>query len=219
MIMNISSAGPGKAKKGTRQTLSLQEERCTMHDLYGLQVFRHPLLKGFPSAVFAGIAVLILMGIISCASQTVRHLKQHPWSLHKPQSMRTNYLSINFICTQDPEGLRVKGHAYPLPDGSIPEWATWARDLWLGAYLSDRSGQVLAQEIKVLPPQELSQSQPIVFSFVLEPHSMGEPGPVFISFGYRLVLAPGPQAVQGKSDKDDDTSPVFFASESALTRF
>ncbi len=190
-----------------------------MYSIHTRHFFRRPAGKMVTSAVFTAVVAFGLLGLISCASQTVRHLKQHPWSLDKPQSMRTNYLRFDFICTQNPKGLEVQGKALPLSDGSIPKWATWARDLWLGAYLSDRSGQVLAQEIKVLPAQELSQSHPIEFSFALKPHSMGKPGPVFISFGYRLVLAPGPQQVLEKTGKNHDTSPVFFASESALTRF
>lgn len=188
-----------------------QRETAQFKPLLLVGRLRYPLLT-------VTIAALLL-GALSCTSQSVRHLKQHPWSLDHPQSLRTNYLFIDFMCTQDPEGLQVRGTAVPRSDGPIPEWATWARDLWLGAYLSDRTGQVLAQEIQVLPPQKLSSSHPIDFAFVLEPHSMGEPGPVFISFGYRLVLAPGPENTGGKTKGHKETSPVFFASESALTRF
>jgi hypothetical protein len=176
-------------------------------------------LKGLGPVLRAGVCAALLAGLLACASQTVGHLKQHPWSLDQPQSLRTNYLSFDFLCSQDPKGLQVRGQAYPRPDGPIPDWATWARDLWLGVYLSDRSGQVLAQKIEVLPPQALSRARPIEFSFVLKPHSMGEPGPVFISFGYRLVLAPGPQKKTAQSAEDREDTPVFFASESALTRF
>ncbi|MBS3779143.1 MAG: hypothetical protein KGY41_01980 [Desulfovermiculus sp.] len=170
--------------------------------------------------IVAGIILFLGLALASCATQSVRHLKQQPWSLDEPQSMRTNYLRFDFVCNQGLDGLRVQGSAYPLSDGPIPEWAVWARDLWLGVYLSDRSGQVLAQEVKVLSPQNLTSAHPISFTFVLEPHSMGEPGPVYISFGYRLVLASGPtdrpeENGQGPGAK----SPVFFASESALTRF
>lgn len=69
-------------------------------------------------------------------------------------------------------------------------------------------------------PQHLTQTIPISFSFVLEPHSMGEPGPVYISFGYRLVLAPGPaDRPEEKEDEPGMKSSIFFASESALSRF
>jgi len=180
-----------------------------------------PVMDGSSMRTFRSLALIGLVALVltvsSCASQSVRHLKQKQWSLDQPQDMRTNYLRFHFRCTQDPEGLQVQGTAHPLQDGPIPKWATWARDLWMGVYLSDRSGQVLAQEILVLPPQRLTKDQPISFTFVLQPHSMGQPGPVFISFGYRLVLAPGPIRTQENGSRA--TSPVFFASESALTRF
>ena len=170
--------------------------------------------------ILAGTMVVVCLAAAACATQSVLHLKQEPWSLDEPQSMRTNYLRFDFLCSQGREGLRVQGSASPLPDGPIPDWAVWARDLWLGAYLSDRTGQVLAQEVKVLQPQHLTRAHPISFSFVLEPHSMGEPGPVYISFGYRLVLASGPADQPEKKDGPPGAkSPVFFASESALTRF
>lgn len=172
------------------------------------------------AVILAGIILFLCLALASCATQSVRHLKRQPWSLDEPQSMRTNYLRFDFLCSQGLDGLRVQGAAYPLSDGPIPEWAVWARDLWLGVYLSDRSGQVLAQEVKVLPPQNLTPAHPISFTFVLEPHSMGEPGPVYISFGYRLVLASGPaDRPEEKGETPGAKSPVFFASESALTRF
>ncbi len=169
--------------------------------------------------VLAGSLAILVLAAASCATQSVRHLKQQPWSLGEPQSMQTNYLRFDFLCTQDPGGLKVQGAAYPLEDGPIPDWAIWARDLWLGAYLSDRSGQVLAQEVRILPPQHLNQLHPIRFDFVLEPHSMGEPGPVFISFGYRLVLSSEPGSSPAEDKDAGEESPIFFASESALTRF
>jgi hypothetical protein len=169
--------------------------------------------------VLAGALAILVLAAASCATQSVRHLKQQPWALGEPQSMQTNYLRFDFLCTQNPGGLRVQGAAYPLKDGPIPDWAIWARDLWLGAYLSDRSGQVLAQEVRILPPQYLNQSQPIRFDFVLQPHSMGEPGPVFISFGYRLVLSSEPGSSPSEDKDPGEESRVFFASESALTRF
>ena len=184
-----------------------------------LPAMRSSGIRALNALALAWITAVLLLAVSSCASQSVRHLKQHPWSLDKPQMMRTNYLRFHFVCSQDPEGLQVQGTAHPLQDGPIPDWGTWARDLWMGAYLSDRSGRVLAQEIQVLPPQRLTQDQPISFTFVLQPHSMGEPGPVFISFGYRLVLAPSPAGTETKDNGPRDNSPVFFASESALTRF
>ncbi|MFW5819179.1 MAG: hypothetical protein ACOCVE_04980 [Desulfovermiculus sp.] len=169
--------------------------------------------------ILAGSLAILVLAASSCATQNVRHLKQQPWSLDEPQSMQTNYLRFDFLCSQDPGGLKVQGAAYPLEDGPIPDWAIWARDLWLGAYLSDRSGQVLAQEVRILPPQLLTQLHPIRFDFALEPHSMGEPGPVFISFGYRLVLSSEPGSSPSRDKDSGQESPVFFASESALTRF
>ena len=167
----------------------------------------------------SGLLLSLCLVLMACTTQSVRHLKQEPWILEKPQHLSTTYLRFDYVCSQSPKGLKVQGTARPLQDGPIPEWAIWARDLWMGAYISDKSGQVLAKNVQILPSQRVDGNHPIFFTFVLHPQSMGEPGPVSISFGYRLVLAAGPKDLIQSDRNGSKQALVFFATESALTRF
>jgi hypothetical protein len=130
------------------------------------------------------------------------------------------YLNFQYKCKQFGSQLRVFGTALP-KDKSIPQWACWTREIWLGAYLSDQDAKVIAKKILILPPQRFDPAHGFPFQMTLQPHDMGSPGPLFITFGYRLVLTD--HSSDATSQEQDKTCPskehVFFASESALTKF
>ncbi len=163
--------------------------------------------------LFTGL-LLLLSG---CSYQSVCHLHKQRWSLDKNKTLEMKYLRFNYSCKQLASSLRVSGTAFP-KKGVIPEWANWTKEIWLGVYLSDQNAKVIAKEIHVLPPNKFEPEQGFPFQMALKPHNMGSPGPLFITFGYRLVLTDQKQsdsALQKASKKEK----VFFASESALTRF
>ncbi|MCF8109431.1 MAG: hypothetical protein K9J81_10600 [Desulfohalobiaceae bacterium] len=161
-----------------------------------------------PLGFLAVLSVLLLTG---CAHQTVAHLKRNPWQLGQEQTLAMKYLTFEYVCSQETDSLRVRGSALVRPD-TVPEWVVYAKDVWLGAYLSDRRGSVLAKDLVILKSQQLDKRKGFPFDVQLEPQDMGSPGPLFLTFGYRLVLTagvePGPDAETEK--------PVFFASESSL---
>lgn len=158
---------------------------------------------------------------IGCSHQSVRHLKRQPWRLNKSQLLEMKYLQFQYVCTQTQKGLKVQGNAYP-KDKNIPTWADWTNEIWLGAYLSDEDGKVIAKNIKILPPQKLIREKGYPFAFTLCPQSMGSSGPIYITFGYRLVLTREKMSSSeyiNLNNKQESKKDIFFASESALTTF
>jgi len=164
-------------------------------------------------SALAGLLTLVL----GCTYQSVHHLKRQAWEADSQSTLSMNYLAFAYICGQQEDGLSVQGRAYPRTE-AIPEWAGWIDDIWLGAYLSDSSGRVLAKSLRILSPQPLNPGEGLPFEFNLKPNDMGSPGPVFISFGYRLVLTPS-ESYRDSGQLTPDPKSIFFASESALTRF
>lgn len=178
-------------------------------------------VTGMKFATRAVVAALALAGLVltlGCSYQSVHHLKRQTWAPNSPRTLTMNYLTFTYTCGQRETSLSVQGRAFPRKD-TIPGWAGWIDDIWLGAYLSDNNGRVLAKSLQILPPQTLNPEEGLAFEFSLKPHDMGSPGPVFVSFGYRLVLtAREPKKTMEVPGKNEDER-VFFASESALTRF
>jgi hypothetical protein len=130
-----------------------------------------------------------------------------------------NYLTFDYQTGLTDQGIRISGTAYPR-QSAIPQWASWAHDIWLATYLCKETGQVVAKKIAVLPPQALDFEKGFSFDFLLEPQVMAGTGPVFITFGYRLMLS-ADQSLRPEDIKPSQqgSSDIFFASESALTRF
>jgi hypothetical protein len=164
-------------------------------------------------STLAGLLVLVQ----GCTYQSVHHLKRQAWEVDNQNTLSMDYLTFSYICGQQEASLSVQGRAYPRKE-AIPEWAGWIDDIWLGAYLSDQSGRVLASSLRILSPQPLKPEEGLPFEFNLKPNDMGSPGPVFISFGYRLVLTPK-ESSRDSGQPPQDPKNIFFASESALTRF
>ena len=168
------------------------------------------------------VSVIVCLGLLAgllaaCSHQSVRHLDRQPWVLNATRSLEMNYLRFSYRCNRTPDGLEISGRAFPLHE-AIPDWASWTQDIWLGAYLSDKEGRVLAKQINILSPQPYAPESGYSFQFLLRPQDMGGPGPVFITFGYRLVLSDRHPGEQGAASDDAQQPRIFFANESALNR-
>ncbi|MCF8038141.1 MAG: hypothetical protein K9K79_02395 [Desulfohalobiaceae bacterium] len=171
-----------------------------------------------PKPVFILFGLLAVVFLLTgCAYQSVAHLKRNPWQPEKKQTLNMNYLVFDYTCRQERESLSVNGLAR-LKQDSVPDWAVRARDVWLGAYLSDQRGSILAKDLIILQAGKLDIQKGFAFGFDLTPQSMGSAGPLFITFGYRLVLTTDQQKGQIKSAETDleSEADVFFATESAL---
>ncbi len=162
-----------------------------------------------------GLLCLLLLLLFSsgCSYQSVRHLNRQVWIPDSRQQLQMNYLNFDYKTSNAAGGLQVQGTARPRME-TLPDWAAWSKDIWLGAYLCDQEGLVLAQDLQILPAQAIDMEQGYEFQFSLQPQNMGSPGPVFLTFGYRLVLTQDPASTEGSAPEKQ----VFFASESALSR-
>jgi hypothetical protein len=171
------------------------------------------------SCFLAAFSLALMAGLTACSYQSVRHLDRQPWVAGTDRKLSMKYLTFEYVTELAPRGMRILGTAYPKrPD--IPGWADWAQDIWLATYLCNDTGKVLAKQISLLPPQKLSPDTGFDFDFHLEPKDMAGNSPVFITFGYRLMLLADEdvelEALKATSSNDNG---LFFASESALTRF
>ncbi|MFW5960899.1 MAG: hypothetical protein ACOC43_12340 [Desulfohalobiaceae bacterium] len=174
----------------------------------------HTALASAPSILTSLLLTTIILGF-ACSHQSVHHLNKQIWVPGtQEKTLQMEYLNFAYKAQKDKNNIKLQGKAWPRQE-SIPDWASWSKDIWLGAYLCDRKGSVLAQDLKVLPAQNIAQRKGIAFEFSLEPKDMGSPGPVYITFGYRLVLTPQKNGTPG----GDTQEKVFFASEAALKKF
>jgi len=145
---------------------------------------------------------------LGCTSPSVFHLKKNPWVINRPQSLTMSYMRFTYTVYQDSGGIYVIGRAYPRKN-KIPPWGRWADEIWLGVYLCDARGSILAKDIRIFPPQEIT-SNGFPFTFIIRPQRFGGPGPLYITFGYRLKITDPPFS-RGKYDRPR----VFFAIEKA----
>jgi hypothetical protein len=166
-------------------------------------------------------SLLLVLPAAACSYQSVSHLNRQQWMLDERRCLEMNYLDFRYICRQSESGVSLRGRAFPRTS-ALPSWASWTKEIWLGAYLSDKDGKLLAKQIKLLPQQKFRPHAGYPFHFQLRPRDVGKPGPVYISFGYRLVLTPASSeegSASGEQEETNGEERVFFASESALTRF
>ncbi|MFP4070492.1 MAG: hypothetical protein ACLFTB_00440 [Desulfovibrionales bacterium] len=160
----------------------------------------------------------LLVFVLGCAHQSVRHLNKQPLTGNGTAELTMDYWTFRYTTEQTEKGLLVQGVALPKQD-AIPVWAKWIDDLWMEAYLSDDRDHVLARHLRVFSSQQLDYAAGIPFSFTLTPERMGSPGPVFVTFGYRMVLTPAERASRESTAEVTGGRDVFFASEGALTRY
>lgn len=154
------------------------------------------------------IAVCCLLTALSgCATVSVRHLERTPWQTDSPESLQMKFFRFDYTAVPVDDGFGVRGVAR-LDMDRIPQWAGWMDEVWFEAYMSDRDGEVVARDLRVMVPRPLGQGT-LPFEFILRPESVHE-GPLYLSFGYRLVLS--------ESRSEDGGHPPFFASEGAITQ-
>jgi hypothetical protein len=157
------------------------------------------------------VLILALAAIWGCAHLSVRHLQRRPWELERPQTLTMKFWRFEYRVVPMNDRFGVAGRAYPLEN--VPEWADYVGDLWFACYLADENGRVLAQDLRVFVPQELDRSAGLPFEFILKPENIGSGGKLYTTFGYRMVLRPGPAETTPEGKEPE----VFFASESAIT--
>lgn len=162
-------------------------------------------------AVLLCAAVLLLSAVLwgcSAAPMSVGHLKRDPWSLEEPHSLTTNFMRFDYQVVPVGEAAGIKGWAY-LDTRKVPAWAVWIESLSFTAYLCEPDGRVIAEDTRTFLPREAKAEEGIGFEFALKPEHWGSK-PLFVAFGYRLVITEGRDAKGGRGP--------FFASEDAMTR-
>lgn len=165
--------------------------------------------KSFTAALcVVALAALTLFWGCAHAPMSAAHLKRDPWSLEEPRSLVTNFMRFDYQVVPVGDTAGIKGWAY-LDTQKLPEDAKWVESLTFTAYLCDPEGRVMAQDTRTFLPREARADEGIGFEFSLRPEAWGQ-RPLFIAFGYRLVLTEG-RGVQGGKGP-------FFASEDAATR-
>ncbi|BBD09089.1 hypothetical protein [Desulfovibrio ferrophilus] len=158
--------------------------------------------------LIACLAIIIsLTALWGCSSTNVKHLARQPWTLDANQSLAMKFWRFDYRIVPTNDQFSVCGSALPLSD-AIPAWANQVADIWFAAYLSDASGKVIAQDLRVFEPGSLDRDSGIGFEFRLKPETLPTRNELFITFGYRMKLT----GDRGKNE-------VFFASEGAMTRF
>lgn len=163
------------------------------------------------ASVFAlCVALALAAGLAACASHPMSagHLKRDAWSLEEPRSLITNFMRFDYQVLPVDEAAGIKGWAY-LDASKLPPWALWLESVTLSAYLCDPDGRVIAQDTRSFLPRAVRADEGIGFEFTLKPEAWGKK-PLFIAFGYRLVLTEGREVKGGQGP--------FFANEDAITR-
>ncbi len=161
-------------------------------------------------AASAGLACLLLLaaGLFACTRLNVEHLEKNPWLVNAEQNMTMQFWAFDYRIVPMRDQFGVRGRA-SIQQAAVPERVDYIEDMWLACYLSDREGDVLAQDIRVFAPRSTQEAEDIDFDFILKPEHI-EAGPLFISFGYRMVMTSDPS---GNAEELP-----FFASEGALSR-
>jgi hypothetical protein len=154
------------------------------------------------------VLAAVLLSAAGCSSTSVRHLPRTPWVLNQPQTVTLNYWEFRYVIEPRTDVFTVSGRA--VPTARVPVEASHIQELWLAAYLAGPRGGVLARDIKIFPSQPLDRSGGVEFSFVLRPEQI-EKGDLSLAFGYRMTASRGPEPTPDEQ--------LFFASETALTRF
>ena len=149
----------------------------------------------------------LLLFISGCAQLGVSHLERQSWKLETPRTMDMEFVNLDYEIVPRKNSFGLRGMVYVKKD-SVPLWAGWIGELWIQGYLSDMNGEVLAQGLQVFSPQNLEEGKGIPFDFELKPDQL-DPGPLFISFGYRMALY---------KSRVDSNSPPFMAIERAVSQ-
>jgi hypothetical protein len=152
--------------------------------------------------------LVLVAGLAACSQLNVSHLARDPWVVNVEQNATMKFWRFSYRIVPMRDQFGVRGEASILKD-AVPERVDYIEDMWLACYLSDQDGDVLAQDIRVFAPRSLEEARDIDFDFILKPAHI-ESGPLYISFGYRMVMASDPTG--------NAVDLPFFASEGALSR-
>ncbi len=153
---------------------------------------------------------LCCLALLACAQLNVHHLQRSPWKPNVQQTLTLKYWRFDYEPVPMADAFGIRGTASPVRE-SLPEWATGMEELWFAVYLSDSRGSVLAKQVQVLLPRQLTPDTAIPIEFILRPEEIGGSEQLFVSFGYRSVISGGQDPVTGEPR-------MFFASEGALAR-
>ncbi len=155
------------------------------------------------------LMLLCLTAVLAtaCATQSVGHLNRNPWLVNTPQTLEMEYWSFKYTSVPLTSRFGLSGTAYPILD-KVPASLDTLEELWLAAYLSDAQGRIVAKDLRVYLPRELKGDSGVDFEFILEPEDVGRSGPLYVTFGYRMVLSQ-----KGAPDN------VFFATQGAVNQF
>lgn len=164
-----------------------------------------------PALVLLTAAMLLLT---ACSQMSVKHLNRNIWELETERSLPMKFWRFDYRITPVRDQFAVRGTAFPLTR-TLPAWARWIDDIWFAAYLSDKEGTVIAQDLRVSSTGLLDIDAGVPVEFTLRPESLPTSGELYITFGYRIKLVPEPVDKKHKTPPAD----VFFASEGAMTRF
>ena len=163
-------------------------------------------------AAVCALALALAAGSVlwGCAQapMSAAHLKRDPWSLEEPRSLITKFMRFDYQVLPVGDAAGIQGWAY-LDTDKVPDWAKWLESVRFTAYLCDPDGRVIAEDSRTFLPREVRSDEGIGFEFTLKPQAWGK-RPLFVAFGYRLVLTEGRGVQNGREP--------FFASEDAMSR-
>ena len=132
---------------------------------------------------FALLGLLLLAG---CAGLSVRHLPSNPWKNEASQRLEMRYLAFQYQVIPVGNQLGIVAEAYPVID-KLPDWASWYGEIALSVYVSDERGRALAFRDVTLVPRPLKREAGLPMEVTLD-LGTNRYQPLFVSFGYRLVL-------------------------------
>ncbi len=156
----------------------------------------------------AATMLFALLGLLAgCAHLSVMHLERQPWTQGETRTYQMRFLRFEYQVVSLNGKTGIKGRALPVMAG-IPENAGRIEEMSLTAFVSDAAGEVVFESVQPFLPGPFKAETVLNFDFLIQPEAL-QKDPVFISFGYRMMIGEG-------SGKDSKTP--FFASEGAVRR-
>lgn len=138
---------------------------------------------------FMKLRTFLLLGLLlltGCSGLSVRHLPSNPWKNEVSQMLEMRYLAFQYQVIPVGNQLGIVAEAYPIID-MLPDWASWYGEIALSVYVSDERGRVLAFRDVALVPRPLNREAGLPMEVTLD-LGTNRYQPLFVSFGYRLVL-------------------------------
>lgn len=142
-----------------------------------------------PMGNFMKLRLFVLLGLLllaGCSGLSIRHLPSNPWKNEVSQTLEMRYLSFQYQVIPMGNALGIVAEAYPVID-KLPDWASWYGEISLSVYVSDAEGRVLASRDLTRVPRPLYREAGLPLEVKLD-LGTNRYQPLFLSFGYRLVL-------------------------------